>query len=965
MARVIKPNEVLLNSVRYPIIGTVRPSLISQFPAKIVIGDYTKDTEQVASNWIVSDQRGGILIEEMDESVHADRSWWSTCNFRYRGHLILPVLVTDCGSGGLTAYDAEIIFRKGDDIYAAFGGYLRKYDNVNNDFNDVEKDFTYTPTDIIVYKDAIFAAFGDSDYIWQKGLPLDKLIRNNSFEGWYGGYPTDWTVSETGTCTITQSADWVQDKFYSYKQAAANGANLASISQSLPFSTLLQGKDITVKIWGKASTAVGSTIYIEDSVGTDATVINTTYQQFSTTRTINAAATYLKVRVDTNGAAAATEATIDLAEVTAITGFTDWVQGLTKAAYFAIWQDFLWKITTDGELYFTESGIRWVKAAEISAPIGEVTSLYVARDAAGDTALYVGTDVGVFVYDPSSEVLLQTDLVLPQHSGVAKRPTEWRGSSYIPTGLDILKYTPGNPATVTSVGLDKDDGLPAEYIGGIQGLIGGYNDLFALVDAARTGTDNHSSIMSFDGEAWQCFWASTADNPAVTFRAYGSSAGANSTSCTITKPVGLTAGDLMIAQIVQTSNKTITPPTGWTALQENTYSTTLRSSLFWKNADSNDVAAASFAFTLSATANQRGAISAWYGHNPLNPIDTSNGQGNAASTTVTSLGVTPSIANCEILMFCATLDDNTHSGYAVATSNPASWTERYDLLYDAASGDDLSLAIGGATRPEITATGSGTATTSGSDANIGQLVAITPIAQALKCGLISAAYDSYRLYFGANEKVYYAPLQQSLRNPLKIFDFPYAASGIHILPWFDAGWQNVDKLALSFKVYCKGMSATETAVVQYRLNHSYDDIDTGWTTLGTITADGETEYTFASGVGTTFSAIQFKFSLARGSTSTVTPDIQWFSLKYLKLLDPLWGWTFTVDCNKPSYGGKSPAQLIDAVTTAAETNTLLTFVFRNDDGGTETYKVKVRSIIGGVLTGVDKRGEFTVQVIEV
>jgi hypothetical protein len=161
------------------------------------------------------------------------------------------------------------------------------------------------------------------------------------------------------------------------------------------------------------------------------------------------------------------------------------------------------------------------------------------------------------------------------------------------------------------------------------------------------------------------------------------------------------------------------------------------------------------------------------------------------------------------------------------------------------------------------------------------------------------------------------------------------------------------------------MSATETATIQYRLDHSYTDIDTGWTTLGTISSNGETEFTFGSGAGIVFSAIQFKFSLARGSTTTLTPDIQWFSLKYLKLLSPLWGWTFTVNCSKPSYNNKSSAQLIDAITTAAETDTLLTFVFRNDDGGTETYKVKVRSIIGGVLTGTDKQGEFTVQVIEV
>lgn len=92
---VIRRNEILLNSKRYKINGPVRPSLASIWPEKIVVGDTTKDDEQVASTWIISDQRGGCLIEAMDESIHIDNFYWSTANTDYKGHIILPPLATE------------------------------------------------------------------------------------------------------------------------------------------------------------------------------------------------------------------------------------------------------------------------------------------------------------------------------------------------------------------------------------------------------------------------------------------------------------------------------------------------------------------------------------------------------------------------------------------------------------------------------------------------------------------------------------------------------------------------------------------------------------------------------------------------------------------------------------------------------------------------------------------------------
>jgi len=219
----------------------------------------------------------------------------------------------------------------------------------------------------------------------------------------------------------------------------------------------------------------------------------------------------------------------------------------------------------------------------------------------------------------------------------------------------------------------------------------------------------------------------------VTYRSVGVSPGADNTSCVIVKPAGLAVGDLMIAQVVGRveAHEAFTAPGGWTGIRQDfieVYDPV--SALFWKIADAADVAASDFTFTAPNAVSNRGAITAWYGHDPTTPINANNGQFNDASTTVTSPGITPSVANCMILLFCAIGDNNTQSAYAIADDNPASWTEAYDLSSDLAA--DLGLSLGYATRPETSATGNGTATTSASDQNIGQLVAIAPAPPAAK-----------------------------------------------------------------------------------------------------------------------------------------------------------------------------------------------------------------------------------------
>ena len=121
---------------------------------------------------------------------------------------------------------------------------------------------------------------------------------------------------------------------------------------------------------------------------------------------------------------------------------------------------------------------------------------------------------------------------------------------------------------------------------------------------------------------------------------------------------------------------------------------------------------------------------------------------------------------------------------------------------------------------------------------------------------VSNAYsdvnENYRAWFGFNDNVYYMKLPVDIINPSRVTEFEYAESGTHETPWFNAGQSEVDKLALKLKVETQDCSSTETVIVQYATNYSES-----YTSMGTITSDGITTYTFGSGVGTDFRSIKF------------------------------------------------------------------------------------------------------------
>lgn len=104
-------------------------------------------------------------------------------------------------------------------------------------------------------------------------------------------------------------------------------------------------------------------------------------------------------------------------------------------------------------------------------------------------------------------------------------------------------------------------------------------------------------------------------------------------------------------------------------------------------------------------------------------------------------------------------------------------------------------------------------------------------------GLVSHAYDTYRLWWAHNQKVLHMPLPVDVINPLQVPSTTYAAEGVLETSWFDATVANQKKLALSVLLETENPTSSETVKLEYAIDRS-----STYTTVGTQLATGEVEY---------------------------------------------------------------------------------------------------------------------------
>lgn len=200
---------------------------------------------------------------------------------------------------------------------------------------------------------------------------------------------------------------------------------------------------------------------------------------------------------------------------------------------------------------------------------------------------------------------------------------------------------------------------------------------------------------------------------------------------TVTKPTGLSEGDMMIAGVAAeadgTGSNSWATPSGWTAIASGGYSNQTIFACFGKIATAGDVAASNFTFEGSGTMNSSlGVILRMTSDNGFASIASNiAGQGAHVNTnTLTSSGITTKSSSGVLLIFIASekIDgDVNFAGYAVTNNNP-SWTEQQDLYYEP-GGVAINLGVASATYNLQQATGVWQATTTTSEAS-GAIVSI-------------------------------------------------------------------------------------------------------------------------------------------------------------------------------------------------------------------------------------------------
>lgn len=206
---------------------------------------------------------------------------------------------------------------------------------------------------------------------------------------------------------------------------------------------------------------------------------------------------------------------------------------------------------------------------------------------------------------------------------------------------------------------------------------------------------------------------------------------------------------------------------------------------------------------------------------------------------------------------------------------------------------------------------------------------------------ISALFwDSGTLYFGEGTNVKSLPFSNKTENVAKLSTHTYAASEDIIYPYFHSQFEAMPKVAHKVRAVTQDCDSDDKITIYYRIDEA-----TAWTELGSFTSSPRpTALQFpASGdsIGVEFERIQFKASYARGSTTTNSPKVESLTLEFRVIPPVLWGW----DCKvlATTSGDRRGQDIIDALITAIETGTLLSFYPSGDKSKTE-YFVEVKGM---------------------
>ena len=165
-----------------------------------------------------------------------------------------------------------------------------------------------------------------------------------------------------------------------------------------------------------------------------------------------------------------------------------------------IWDDKLFALTVAGDLIKWDGTTWTTPAVARSIPSREIprslTSFY---DRSGTLTPTVITNRGVWMLDLEADVLHKTRLDVPPGTDNGLGVTQWRDDGlYYPAGLGVYRHSASG--VITTMGLDRDDGVPMEYRGRITSMVAEHNSIIALLEGDTVELDTPETPDEFDME---------------------------------------------------------------------------------------------------------------------------------------------------------------------------------------------------------------------------------------------------------------------------------------------------------------------------------------------------------------------------------------------------------------------------------------------------------------------------------
>lgn len=523
--RVINTNEVCLNSVIFPIDGFVRETSISRFPGKTITGDYEYSNEQILSNWITRGQRGGMLVEDMDESIHADRYWYSNCDTRYDitlgklataisapDNTTAPTIVNadmeiDGGATPLTGgwdYSAAEVTQSSTQKHG--GTYSIRFAGTNEVITTTEYIIGWTPG--VQYTFSCWAwatdALGGSRVTKIQIGDGTQTITSTSVQG-DGGWEqlsAQITVASTATyLLLTLHAYTVAAEFSYFDDATMTMDSAAGATAYGNVNRFAELNGILYAAYDNRLTTLNSGgTRFENMWQFPATITDLAQDGTTLIIALGDADEYWYMTATSNPI---------LGDAI---GETDELNN----TYCIFWNDTLTYFDSAGNCVFTatpgQASPGTTADGSINVSDNELQSLDTYFDATGNNIIYCGTKVGVFAHDTDNNKFLGTAVTFPPHTTAGKGFVVFNDALYTSAGLNVKKYIAGGTAVVTDVGLNEDDGLPQLRSGEIVKSIKGYREMFVLIDSTYEGATSRSQVVSWDGRGWRTWWEATANN---------------------------------------------------------------------------------------------------------------------------------------------------------------------------------------------------------------------------------------------------------------------------------------------------------------------------------------------------------------------------------------------------------------------------------------------------------------------